>query len=351
MGTMTAAVLTKFGGPEGIVYETIEKLPLGPGDVRVRVGACALNALDVFTRRGLPGVTLPLPHILGGDVAGWVTEAADEQSEHLVGRPVLIDPLCLDYRGWKAGVFGEHHWGGLAEFMVAPAANAIPLDGLDAVALRRYAALPIAYGTAHRMLHQRARLEAGETVLVLGAAGGVGVACVQLAKRAGARVIACSSSDDKLAALSRLGADEVINTARDSLGARTWELTGRRGADVVVDYLGHDTLASSVRAARAAGLSSPGGRIVICGASSGFDAQLDLRYVWTKEIDIRGSNGWRRTDLLDLVELTRTGELDPVIDLVVPLSEVHKAIAAVEERTVLGKVIVVPDPELSDRPD
>lgn len=340
---MRAAILKAFGGPDGIVLDDIDELPLGPGDIRVRVGACALNALDVFTRQGLPGVKLPLPHILGGDIAGWVEDAADDMGADLIGAPVLLDPLCTNYRGWSAGVFGEHHWGGLAEYVVAPAANAIRLDGFDAEGLATYAALPIAYGTAYRMLYTRARLQKDETLAVLGAAGGVGVACIQLAKRIGARVIACSSSDDKLVKLSELGADEVINTSTGSFSKQVWALTGKRGADVVVDYIGRETLTDSVRAVRAPTLTASGGRVVTCGASSGFDAELDMRYVWTKEIDIRGSNGWRRDELMALVELVRAGELEPMLDRSFPLSRVHEAMAVLEDRAVLGKVLVVPD--------
>lgn len=343
MTTMRAAVLHEHGDVDKLIYEEIEELPLAPGDVRVKVACTALNALDVFTRRGLPGVKLPLPHILGGDIAGWVEEAADDSGTELIGRPVLVDPLCVGYRGWPAGVFGEHHWGGLAERVVVPAANCIPLDGLDAVGLRPYAALPIAYGTAYRMLFARGGIKEGETMLVLGAAGGVGVGCIQLGKQVGARVIACSTSDDKLEILRKLGADEVINTARDSFSKKVWEMTGKRGVDIVVDYIGSDTFGESIRAAKAPTLDDVGGRILTCGASSGFETTIDMRYVWTKEVDIRGSNGWRRPDLDALVSMVKGGTLDPVIDMVFPLSKVREAVSAVEERTVLGKILVVPD--------
>ena len=174
-------------------------------------------------------------------------------------------------------------------------------------------------------------------------AGGVGVACIQLGKRIGARVIACSTSDRKLQRLRQLGADEVVNTAEDSFSARTWELTGKQGADVVVDYLGRDTLAESVRAT-----TRQGGRIVTCGATSGFEATLDMRYVWTREVTILGSNGWHRSDLVAVVDLVREGELEPAIDHVLPLSRVHEAMALLEERTVVGKVVVVPDSRAGD---
>jgi NADPH:quinone reductase-like Zn-dependent oxidoreductase len=340
---MRAVVLHEHGDVDKLLYEEIEQLPLAPGDVRVKVGVTALNALDVFTRQGLPGVKLPLPHILGGDVAGWVEEAADEAGAELVGRPVLVDPLCTDYRGWKLGVFGEQHWGGLAESMVAPAANCIPLDGVDAVGLRPFAALPIAYGTAHHMIHARGGLAEGETMVVLGAAGGVGVACIQLGKQAGARVVACSTSDEKLELLRKLGADEVVNTATEPFARKVWEITGKRGADVVVDYIGRDTFNDSIRAARVSDLVHPGGRILTCGASSGFETTIDMRFVWTKEVDVRGSNGWRRPELSALVDMVKSGGLEPVIDAVFPLTRARDAVSALEQRTVLGKVLVVPD--------
>ena len=303
--------------------------------------ACALNALDVFSRNGMPGVKLHLPHVLGGDIAGRVVDATTPAGEALIGQFVLLDPMCVDYRGWKVGVFGEHHWGGLAEYVTAPDYTAIPLPGVAAGDLAKYAALPIAYGTAHRMLYTRGALEPGETVLVLGAAGGVGVACIDLANRVGATVIACSSSDRKLEALRALGAAHTINTASDDFSKRVWEITERRGADMVIDYIGRDTWNLSIRAARR------GGRVLTCGASSGFEASTDMRYLWTKEIDLRGSNGWKRSDLTELVGLVASGSLDPVIHEVFPLSEVHRAFAVLDNRDVLGKVLVTPDQVLA----
>jgi NADPH:quinone reductase-like Zn-dependent oxidoreductase len=272
----------------------------------------------------MPGVPLPLPHVAGGDIVGVVETGADE----LVGRTVLLDPLVGRH------ALGENLWGGLAEFVVAPAANAIPLAPGDEPA--RFAALPIAYGTARRMLFARARLEAGETVVVLGATGGVGVACIQLGTAAGARVIACSSSPEKLERLRALGADEVVDT-RGDWGAQVWGLTGKRGADVVVDYIGRETWPASIRATRREG------RLVTCGATTGFEAATDLRYVWTRELNVLGSDGWRRDDLDALVADVRSRRLDPVIHGVYPLSRVRDAVAEIEERRAFGKVIVVPD--------
>lgn len=330
MSEMRAAAVLRHGEPDALEVTEVPVPEPPPGWLRVKVVACALNMLDVFVRRGMPGVHLELPHVPGGDVVGVVDALGEGVEGPPPGTLVLLDPSV----GGKA--LGEHLWGGLAEFVVAPAENAIVLPGSPADAVT-YAALPIAYGTARRMLFERARLAAGETVVVLGAAGGVGVACIQLAKALGARVVACSSSAAKLEQLRSLGADELVDTSSGEFGAQVWNLTGRKGADVVIDYLGKDTWGQSVRALR------PRGRLVTCGASTGFLVEMDLRYVWVRELDVLGSDGWTREDLLALVGQVRDGSLQPVIHSVHPLSEVRTAVAELEERRAVGKVVVVPD--------
>lgn len=330
MATMKAALIREHGGPEVLQLDEVERPWPGPGEILVRIGACALNHLDIFVRRGMPGMSFTFPHVSGGDIAGWVEAAGDAGGEHLVGRMVLIDPLVDGH------ALGEGPWGGLAEYIVVPAENAMVLHEANPD-LKRYASLPIAYGTAYRMLFTRADLRAGETIVVLGAAGGVGVACVQLAHSIGARVIACSSSDDKLARLRTLGADETINTGREDFSRRVWTLTGKQGADVVVDYNGKDSWPGSIRATRR------GGRLVTCGATTGYEAVTDLRYVWTRELAILGSDGWTRADLQALLDLVQRGELEPVIHAVYPLSRIREAEAEIEERRTFGKVVVVPD--------
>jgi len=330
MSLMRAALVTSHGGPDSLEYGSAEVPQPPAGWMRVRVLACALNMLDVFVRRGMPGVHLNLPHIPGGDIVGVVDVLGDGAAGPAPGTQVLVDPSV------NRKALGEDLPGGLAEYVVAPAQNAIPLD-VPAADAPKYAALPIAYGTARRMLVSRAGLAPGETLVVLGAAGGVGVACIQLGKALGARVIACSSSRAKLGELGKLGADELVDTSAGEFGAQVWDLTGRTGADVVVDYLGADTWPQSIRAVRR------GGRLVTCGASTGFLAETDLRYVWTRELSILGSDGWSREDLLELVADVRDGLLAPVIHRVYPLSRVREAIADVEERRAVGKVVVVPD--------
>jgi alcohol dehydrogenase len=330
MSQMRAALVTEHGGPDRLDYGVTAVPEPPPGWMRVRVLACALNMLDVFVRRGMPGVHLDLPHIPGGDIVGVIDKLGDGATAPAPGTQVLVDPSV------NRKALGEDLPGGLADYVIAPAENAIPLDA-PAVDAPRYAALPIAYGTARRMLVSRAGVAPGETIVVLGAAGGVGVACVQLGKQLGARVIACSSSAVKLEQLGRLGADDLVNSAGGEFGSQVWNLTGRQGADVVIDYLGADTWPQSIRAVRR------GGRLVTCGASTGFLAETDLRYVWTRELSILGSDGWSREDLLELVRDVRDGRLEPVIHHVYPLSRVRDAIADVEERRAIGKVVVVPD--------
>jgi alcohol dehydrogenase len=326
---MRAAVIREHGAPEQLRVEEVERPEPRRDEAVVRVGACALNHLDIFVRRGMPGLPVPLPHTPGGDIAGWVDELGPDVDGIAIGTPVLVDPAV------DGGALGETKPGGLGEYVAVPAENLIALD--DDARLAEFATLPIAYGTAQRMLFTRAGLAPGETVVVVGASGGVGVACVQLAKRAGARVIACTSSDQKAERLSGLGADECVVAADGEFGRAVWDLTGRQGADVVVDYSGRDTWPQSLRCVRRHG------RLVTCGATSGFDAATDLRYVWVREIDIRGSDGWTRDDLLDLVRLVQAGELAPVIHRIYPLSGARDAVAELEERRAFGKVVVVPD--------
>lgn len=324
---MRAAVIHEHGGPEVLVVEDVPKPAVRAGEVLVRVSACALNHLDIFVRRGMPGLPIPLPHISGGDIVGTVDEVGNGVGPQITGRLVLVDPAI------DGTAIGEELPGGLAEYVSVPVGNMIVLP--DKAASVHFAALPIAYGTAYRMLHERAQVAEGETVAILGASGGVGVACVQLAKLIGTRVIACTSSPEKAARLLELGADEVVNTAEEDFSAAVWRLTGKRGTDVMVDYTGQETWPGSIRCTR------KGGRVVTCGATTGFEAVTDLRYVWRRELHLLGSDGWTRFDLESLVQLVDSGVLSPVIHGVFPLERVREAVAEIEERRAFGKVVVL----------
>jgi alcohol dehydrogenase len=334
---MRAAVFARHGGAE--VIRVVDDWPepvLDAGGVVVAVEACALNHLDVFVRRGMPGVRTELPHVSGGDVAGRVTAVGDDGGAWSIGDRVLVDPAVTLPNG-SQGALGETVQGGLCERLAVSAEQLLPIP--DAVDTNAAAALPIAFGTAYRMLFTRGKVSAGETVVVVGASGGVGTACVQLAAGAGARVIAVASSQEKLAALRRIGAAECVEARGPEFGAEVWRLTNKRGADVVVDYTGQATWPASIRATR------HGGRILTCGATTGFEAVTDLRYVWTREHSIIGSDGWTRDDLEKLLALVSDGRLTPLVDRIVGLSGVAAAEQALEDRAVLGKIIV--DPRLA----
>jgi NADPH:quinone reductase-like Zn-dependent oxidoreductase len=325
---MHAGVITKWGGPEVVEYATVPRPSPGDGEILVKVEACALNHLDVLVRRGVASARLSLPHVSGCDIAGVVEEGDGVGAKALVGLRVVVDP---DLGGF---MIGAECWGGLADYVVAPAARAIPVP--DGASPERYAALPMAYGTAYHMLFTRAGLAEGETVVVLGAAGGVGVACVQLALQARARVIACSTSDTKLQRLRELGASDTVNVGREVLRRRVRALTGS-GADLVIDFLGQQTWEESLRCVRR------GGRVATCGATTGHLAPTDLRYVWSRELTILGSDGWTGDDLRSVLNLVDAGDLDPVIGAVFPLSRITEAMGELDDRRVVGKVVVVPD--------
>ncbi len=318
--TMRAVVFHEHGGPEVLNLE--ERWPRPEprdGEVLVEVKAVALNHLDIFVRRGMPGVHVQLPHISGGDVAGVVAGT---------GERVLVDPMVPE------GAIGENIQGALAEFVSVPGQNLIPLPA--DVSFEQAAALPIAYGTAWKLLVDRGQVKAGETVLIVGASGGVGTAAVQIAKLAEATVYAASGSPEKLERLRELGADHLVDTSEDDWGSKVWAATGKRGVDVAVDYSGQATWPTSIRSL------AHGGRLLTCGATSGYEAVTDLRYVWTREQTIMGSDGWTRHGLQSLLDLVQSGRITPVIDRVLPLEQAREAEEALERREVFGKVILTP---------
>jgi len=336
---MKAAVIKSHGGPGVIQYMTTFPDPQPAVDeVIIDVAATALNYHDVFTRNGMPGIKVPMPMIMGIDIAGTVrTLGADVQGVN-VGDRVLIDPMIRTVRG---GLIGEMRHGGLAELCAVPAMQLIKLP--DDVPFEAAAALPVAYGTAHRMMVSIGQIKPKERVLILGASGGVGTCCVQLAKMRGAEVIACASTEDKLERLKALGADHVINYTKADFTKTIYEMFGKPtrrtydgGVDVVVNYTGGDTWVKSLRALKR------GGRMLTCGATAGYNPAEDIRFIWTFELIIQGSNGWTRGDLKDLIDLIRTRKIDPTIDSVLPLDHVNDAFALIEDRKIFGKVLVKP---------
>ena len=333
---MRAAVVREHGEIENILIEDDFPEPdLEPGWARIAVKATSLNYHDLFTRRGMPGINLPLPLVVGSDIAGEVVEVAGGVVEATIGNRVLIDPLNM-----QRGMIGERWNGGRAEYCVADAKQLVPIP--DTVSYEIAACIPLAYATAHRMMVTRGDVKAEDTVLVMGASGGVGTACVLLAKRAGATVISCASTEEKLERLKDLGSDHGVNYVEQDMREASWEIvgkpriTGEGGVDLLVNCTGGGSWIDSTRCMR------KGGRLVTCGATAGFEDQIDIRYVWTYEHSLLGSNGWHRSDIVTMLEYAAEGSLLPVIDRVMPLEEVHEAERLMEEREVFGKIVLQP---------
>jgi alcohol dehydrogenase len=325
-----AVVIEGHGGLDRVKLRTDWPEPkAGPGQAVVDVRACGLNYLDIFVRRGMPGLAVEMPRIPGGDISGVVGAVGAGVERGWIGRRVMIDPHIK-----PGGALGEHANGGLCDRIAVDGDNLIAMP--EAVTFEQAAALPIAYGTAWRMMIARGRVQKGETVLILGASGGVGTACVQIAKNLGADVIACASSADKLQRLKELGADHLVDYTREDFSRRAWEISGKKGVDVVINYTGGDTWVPSIRAL------ALHGRLLTCGATAGYDPPEDIRYIWRREVNIIGCNGWRREDLEQLLAEVARGTIVPIIDRVFPLEQTAEAMRVIEDREVFGKVILRP---------
>ncbi len=325
---MKAAVIEAQGSIENLVYRDWPDPVTRPDDLLVRVRVCGLNHLDIFVRRGMPGFPVPTPFISGGDIAGTVEAVGENVRGFRVGDRVLLNPSSDE------GMLGESLPGGMAELVRTRATHAIPIPA--GVGFEDAACLPVAYGTAWRMLYHRAPLRSGETILVLGASGGVGTATIQIAKNLEARVFAVTSSEEKAEKLKDIGADVVVNASETDFSAETWRLTEKKGVDMVVNYTGGDTWVPSLRCLRKQG------RLVVCGATAGFAPRTDLRYVWVRELEIIGSDGWTTEDIRALLAEVESGRIRPVVNRVFPLAEAREAERLLEERAVFGKVLVRP---------
>ncbi|MEM8619923.1 MAG: zinc-binding dehydrogenase [Actinomycetota bacterium] len=307
----------------------------GPGDVVIEVGAVSLNGFDPMILSGSTGLKTPLPMTPGGDFAGHIVEVGADVDGWAVGDRVCPHPFVLG-----EGMTGETRIGAASEYVRIPATNLIAVP--DTVSDVNAAALPIAYGTAYRMMTTRGKVQAGEKILILGATGGVGTCCVQLAKAAGAEVIVTGSADWKLDKLREIGADHVINTSEVELVAAVHEICGRPrmlgpgGADVIINYIGGDAWAQSLRCLRS------DGRMLTCGATAGFEPPTDIRFIWTFEQNIIGSNGWTPDEQRIVLDMVAADKLIPLIHSVRPLDEIAPAMTELIDRQVVGKSILTP---------
>ncbi len=342
---MKAAVFAKHGGPDVIRCIEAPEPRIQDSEVLVRVKACALNHLDLWVRAGLPGVPIPLPHIPGSDVAGTVAEVGRKVTHVKRDDRVLLAPgiscgicercaagndnLCRHYT-----LFGYFVDGGCAEFVKAPAANVIPMP--DGLSFEEAAAVPLVFLTAWHMLIARARLEPGEDVLVLGAGSGVGSAAIQVARLAGARVFATIGSEAKRKRAEEIGAEIVINHSERDFADEIRRLTHRRGVDVVVEHVGEATWEKSLKCLAA------NGRLVTCGATTGHNAKIDLRFLFSRHQSILGSYMGSRAELHQVLKLVGERKLRPVIDSVMPLAAIGRAHSRLESREQFGKIVLVP---------
>jgi alcohol dehydrogenase len=334
---MKALVLRRHGGLQDLELVADHPQPRAvEGHVVIRVRASSFNYHDVFTVRGMPGIKVPFPVIIGLDMAGEIAEVGAGVSGWKAGDRVLVNPLNK-----KKGLMGEMLDGGMAEYCLVAADQLLRMP--DKVGFVDAAALPVAYGTAHRMFVTHQTLGKGERVIVLGASGGVGTACVILAKMLGAEVIACASSEEKLERLKAIGADHVVNYASTDWSKWAVEKYGKPqrrsyegGVDAVVNFTGGETWVPSLRCLKR------GGKLLVCGATAGHDPKEDLRYVWSFELKIIGSNSFYDENLAALLELVADGRVKPVIDRVAPLEQAAEGLRLIQDREVIGKVVVTP---------
>ena len=323
---MKAVRIHEDGGPEVLRYEDVEDPAAGPGEVIVRLKAAALNHLDIWIRRGLPSV--PKPRILGADGAGVVAGLGEGTDTFSEGEAVVINPGLAD----GAKIIGEHCDGTHAELIAVPAENVYRKP--DSLSFEEAAAFPLVFETAYRMLVTKARLAAGEWVLVWGIGSGVATATFQIAKAVGARTIVTSSSDEKLERARELGAEATVNHASGDVTATVREATGGHGADVIVEHVGEDTWKTSLQVA------APAARIAVCGATSGPNPPAQLHRIWWKQLTIYGSTMGTREDFEGAYELVASGKAKPIVDRVFPLEQAAEAHEHLEQGRQLGKVVL-----------
>jgi len=342
---MKAVVFHQHGGPEVLRYEDVADPKPGRGEVVIEVKATSINHIDIFLRRGMPGVKVPLPKIAGSDAAGVTREIGPDVADLAAGQRVVINPgiSCGRCEFCSAGygsqcvsytMVGEHSDGAYAQLLKVPAHIVVPLP--DSFPFEEAAAASLVFLTAWSMMISKGNIRPGEDVLILGAGAGVGTAAIQLAKMAGCRVFATASSDEKLERARQLGADVLINYKNEEFDKKIRELTNKRGVDVVVDYIGADTWVRSLRSARR------GGRVLTCGATTGFAPQTDLRQIFFRQVQVIGSTMGSHREYMDVMKCVFRGQLKPVIDRVLPLAEAAKGHELIENRSVFGKIVLIP---------
>jgi 2-desacetyl-2-hydroxyethyl bacteriochlorophyllide A dehydrogenase len=340
---MKAVVFYEHGGPEKLRYEDRPEPRIKPDEVLVRVKACALNHLDIWVRQGIPAYTIELPHIPGCDVAGQIERVGSKVQDVKVGQKVFVWPglTCGTCDECKAGrdnlcpsfgVFGAKTDGGYAEFVAVPGRNVIAIP--PSLTFEQAAAFPLVSVTAWHMIVTLAWLRKGETALIMGAGSGVGSMAIQIARYIGARVITTVGSDDKAKKALVIGADEVVNHSTEDIVKRVHELTGGRGVDAVIEHIGPQVWDQCLRSL------AKGGRLITCGATTGGEAKIDLRLLFSRSLTLKGSYMGTKAELLEATKLVGSGKLKPVIDHVYPLQEARAAQEQMLSRKFFGKLVL-----------
>ena len=340
---MKAAIFQQHGGPEVIEIADVPQPQAPPGHALVAVRAAALNHLDLWARRGLPGLSLEFPHIGGSDMAGTIAEVGEGVENLERGMRVLVNPslwcgrcewcrkgeesLCDSYR-----IIGEHLNGGFAEFTAVPAQNVLPIP--DDLAFEDAAAVPLVYQTAWRALISRGRLRPGESMLITGGSGGVSTAALQIAKLTGAYVFAVTSGEEKSQRLRDLGADVVIDRLKHDLAKEIRSATEKRGVDMVLDSVGESIWPELTRTL------ARNGRLVIYGATTGPRGQLDIRLAFWKQLQVIGTTMSSRSEFEEVMSLVFQRDLEPVIDVVWPLEKAREAHQRLEAGEQFGKIVL-----------
>ncbi len=340
---MKAVRIHEHGGIDKLIYEDVPEPKPKANEVLVNVRAVSLNHLDLWIRQGIPGLKIQLPMILGIDAAGVVSEIGSVVANLKAGDRIAVSPglscgtcqqcllgkdnLCREYH-----LLGEHIDGSDAEYIAIPAANLVPIS--EKISFEDAAAISAVFLTAWQMLVEKAKVQPGEDVLVLGAGSGVGSAAIQIARLFGARVIATVGSEDKIEKAKAIGADEVINHSKQNILEEVRRFTGKKGVEVVIEHVGKATWMQSILCA------AKGGRIVTCGATTGYDAVTDLRHVFYRQLQILGSTMGSKGSSFEIFKHVEAGRLRPVVDQVLPLKEVRKAHQILEERKQFGKIVM-----------
>jgi NADPH:quinone reductase-like Zn-dependent oxidoreductase len=340
---MKAVVFSQHGGPDVLEYRDAPDPSPGPGEVLIEVKATSVNHIDIFLRRGMPGVKVPMPKIAGCDASGIIRQLGAGVTGLTLGQRVTINPgfscgrceFCAAGYGSQCasfGMVGETRDGAYAQFVSVPAHIVLPIP--DSMPFEAAAAAPLVFLTAWSMLIGKGKIRPGEDVLILGAGAGVGTAAIQIAKLVGCRIFVTAGSDEKLNRAQELGAEFLINYTSEEFDKKIRDLTNRRGVDVVVDYIGADTWVRSLRSARR------GGRVLTCGATTGFAPQTDLRQIFFRQVQVFGSTMGSHSEFLEVMKCIFRGQLKPVIDRVLPLTEARKAHELIEARAVFGKLVL-----------